>query len=259
MQRIFVTLIAALFGRRWRELATRMALGAGHRFVSFKQWEVRTRTMIDLHHIFAFHFDRARLKMAFEALAVFKLLIVHNFVLMATGAFSAWPKFFKLRWTLASMTGPTTDLGMFARQRKIAVLGMIKYRWLPIHRWMTNAALGRFAELAEAIAVLVVFGVALLAGATWLGFAHRFGVTFVALHFIVSLAQIKFGPLIMVEVLLFQGFEGRRVTQLAASFPEQMIIMWRVVTTGIATGVRFGKWQIEFALGMALRTRHVFV
>ena len=103
-----------------------MTLGAGHGFVSFEQWEVRTRAVLNLHHILAFHFDRARLKMAFEALAVFKLLVVHNFMLMAPHAFFFGTKFFKFRRPFAPMACTTIDLGMFARQHKIAILGVIE-------------------------------------------------------------------------------------------------------------------------------------
>ena len=97
---------------------------------------------------------------------------------------------------------------------------MIKNRWLPVDRWMANPALGRFAKFAKALTVFIIFGVALLASAARLGFTNRFGMTLVALHFIVSLAQIKFGPLVMVEILLFKRLKRRRVAKLAAGLSE---------------------------------------
>lgn len=187
MQRIFMALIAAFFGWWRRELAVGMTLGTGHGFVSFKQREVGAWPVIDLHHILALYFDRARLKMAFKALAVFEFLSMNVFVLMAPHALAIWPQFFELCRAFAAMTSATIHLRVFPGKCKIAVLGVIKNRWFPIDRRMTNAALRRFAKFAEAFAVFIVFGVALLASTTRLGFANCFGVALVALHLVVSL------------------------------------------------------------------------
>lgn len=72
--------------------------------------------MIDLHHIFALHFDGASFKMAVEALAVFELFIVNIFMLMATSALGARSEFFKLSRPFATMACTATDLTMLPGQ-----------------------------------------------------------------------------------------------------------------------------------------------
>src|SRR5207253_3200307 len=120
------------------------------------------------------------------------------------------------------------------------------------------------AELLEAVAVLVVLRVALLARRDRLLHAELLGVAVVALELLVR-AEIEPRALAVIEerhvarVLLLEVLERRRVTPVAVLGVEQHSFVRALVAAAVAAVLRLGERQVELALRVTLETRDVLV
>src|SRR5439155_23350089 len=108
----------------------------------------------------------------------------------------------------------------------------------------------RRAELLEAIAVVAVLRVAGLALPGRLCLAQRLGVVVVALDLVVRRSEVEARVRGVVEVLLLERLERRRVAHLARLDPEQMPVVRTLVAAAVPAVVGLLEREVEHALGV---------
>ncbi len=219
MERVLVTLRVRAAARRDLVerrlillLATRVALGARDVLVPLHEREPRLRTVIQRRRVLRVDLRVTGLDVAVataEALAVVVLPIVRVLVLVAAHAVDGLAldevlEVLEVRRTGAAVTRATRRLEVLRDEREARASAVVERRRLPLRRRVTRLTRGWITtERLEALPVLVVLRVALIARADGLRFAERLGVAVVALELVVR-AEVEARALAVIEEALLR-------------------------------------------------------
>src|SRR5262249_25705273 len=109
--------------------------------------------------------------------------------------------------------------------------------------------------LPPPLVVIVLRLVALRAQPGRLALAEALGVAVVTLDLAVRRAEVELRPLGVVEVLLLERLERRRVTPLARLQIVEVAFVHALVAADVAAVIRLGRGSVEQRRGLALRAR----